>query len=103
MTAGELVNGKWQMEQSPQIRALYHLPLTICHRGRRFSAAWWPRQLLVGDRRVVDEPGEHRRVLLEILLTDALVGVDVRMMRADVVGDVVLDGIEAGDAGFTEA
>jgi hypothetical protein len=36
-----MVNGKWKMEdgRAPGALALYHLPFTIFHSGRRFSAA----------------------------------------------------------------
>src|SRR4029453_2082034 len=58
---------------------------------RRFR----PRNPLVAVRRLPGEPRHHDRVLLQILLGDALVQVDVGVVHADVVVLVLLDRIEA--------
>jgi hypothetical protein len=33
-------DGKWKMEKRPAFGAVFHIPFSIYHPGRRFSAAW---------------------------------------------------------------
>src|SRR5205823_3038044 len=62
-----------------------------------------PRYALGRVRRLQREPREHDRVLFEVLFPHPLVRIDVCVVRAHVVGGVVLHGIEAWDAGGLEA
>jgi hypothetical protein len=34
-----MLNGRWETEKRPYSTGLFHLPLTIFHSGRHFSAA----------------------------------------------------------------
>src|SRR3954469_12301321 len=61
------------------------------------------RQPLVRVRRLPGEPRHHQRVLLQVLLADALVEIDVGVVHADVVVLVLLDWIEPRNAGGAEA
>src|SRR5260370_5343642 len=61
------------------------------------------RNRLVGVGGLPGKPGQNDRVLLQVLLADALVHVDVRVVHADVVVLVLLDRIEARDARAEEA
>src|SRR3954453_11423139 len=81
----------------------------VRRRGRAPAALSAPRRRLgsrnplIGVRRLPREPRHHDRVLLQVLLGDALVEVDVGVVHADVVVLVLLDRIEPGDAGGAEA
>src|SRR6185436_14580200 len=69
-------------------------------------AATWrsgPGQPFGRVRRLPGEPRNHDRVLLQVLFLDALVEIDIRVVHADVVILVFLDGIESGDAHGAEA
>jgi hypothetical protein len=60
------------------------------------------RQPLVAVRRVVDEGRDDHGVLAHILFLDPFVRVHVRVVRARVVLDVVLDELEARQADSIE-
>ena len=78
------------------------LLLSACCRRRRHVGRREPRQHLVAHRQVIDRRRDDHRRLLHVVLDDAFVGVEVRVMRVRVVLDRVLLEADAGKAGVVE-
>src|SRR4051812_43108064 len=62
-----------------------------------------PRQLAIGHRRLIRERGHDDGGLADVVDVEAIIRIHVRVMGADVVVPVVLNRVEAGDAGVDEA
>ena len=78
-------------------------PLTGAAEAAPSLRLLWPRHLRIRHRRVIGERGKDDGRLLQILLLHPLERIHVGVMRAHVVIDIVLDGIEARKADRREA
>src|SRR5262249_9295638 len=94
--------GRFPAMDGKQARSEHSSDAIIKRLGISIRFTLRERNLLLTRRGMVGERSHHDRGLPQVGVAHAFVGVHIRMMRADVVVRVFLNGVEAGHAGAGE-